>query len=605
MIEIAGLPAAIRVVPEEHGAWKEWAPKALAFRALAQERARRDPGAREDALARCAEDALYEFLVYGCIFEPRPRVLEDGSLRESGWYPMVPYHFQALLERWIESVMAIHPGMPDALLGRGDGLVEKARGMAGSWTFCGVWANRWRWSEGFVGGMMSYKQELVDKIDATETLFYKMRGYLGLNKHVPSFREMNVGGMGLSIPVRPPDYLVPPVVSDKLLLIANLERQNQILGYSTTELTTTGTRATALLLDEGAKFRAFKVVWNSSSAVTDNRFTNSSADTDYGTGFRDVARAAERSCANGTPGPSFLRLRPEMHPERDSVWREEIEARHSTDPFAARMLAREYDLDYEAGQGSHIYPRAQTIEPQPLVFHPGKQALDFCVDPGIRDMTAFHLVAYDPALHRYQLLASYANSGKPADFYASLVCASPLGAYDYGDEEYRIMEWFDQWGNRIRFWIGDPAGKARGGGQATSFYDDFRLATARITDGRRSVSIWCSDKKEFRHLDPRIAALRWMLDILDVNDQPDTIRTLEAVRDHRFRSTPERETTAPMAEPVRTWGHDRVTALEFYAAHRRVGTAVAMQQIAKPTRVKLGGKPWTTKHRAADPWKWR
>lgn len=605
-LEIAGLPAAVRDVPAEATAWKEWVPKALAYRTLMADRCLTDMGAREEAADACAADPLYEMLVFGCIFEPRPRMLADGAMREAGWYPWIPYPFQVRFVRWIEDILAAHPGTPEAKLGRGDGISEKARGMAGSWTFCGVFANRWRWADGFVGGMMSYKEDLVDELHSTDSLFYKVRGYLGLDKKIAPVREMKVGASSIAVPVRPPDWLVPPGIISKDLLIAHPERPNTLKGYTTTERTMTGGRATAVLLDEAAKFKQFKLVWNSISAVTDHRLANSSADTTYGTGFRDLAREAERACERGEVGPSFLRLRPDDHPERDSVWREEIEARHASNPFALQMLAREYDLDYEAGHGSHIYPSAQKIIPKPLLFHPGKQKLDFCIDPGIRDMTAFHLVAYDEAFHRYGLLASYANSGKPAEFYASLVMATPTGTYAYGDEEERIMDWFDQWGHLIRFWIGDPAGKARGGGSATSFYDDFRLATGRLSDGRRQVGIWSSDKKQFRYNAPRHEALRWLLDILDINDEPDTIRTLEALRDHRFRALEDgRETTSPMADPVRTWGHDRVCALEYYAAHRKVGSTVASLAPVEPTRVKLGGSPWQRRTKAAQPWKWR
>lgn len=608
--EIAGLRANIRVVPEEPEAWREWVPKALAFRAYQQDRCLKDNGARDDSLALCAEDPLYEFLVFGCVFEPRERVNADGEVRPPGWYPWIPYPFQVDLVRWIEQTMAASPGTPAARLGRGDGLAEKARGMTGSWTFCGYIGNRWRHLDGFVGGMMSYKEDLVDKRFSTDSLFFKLKGYLGLDNKILETRKMRVGTTTLDIPVKPPAWLIPdgysPREHSQDLLLVHPERPNSVNGYSTGERSGVGGRGSLMFLDEGAKFPAFPTVWNSMSAVTDHRLTTSSPDTSFGTGFRDLARHAEHALANGTPGPNFIRLRPDQHPERDAVWREEIESRHSANPFAVQMLAREYDLDYEAGHGAHIYPKAQSIEPKPLEFHPGKHSLDFTIDPGIRDMTAFHLISYDAAEHRYGLLASYANSGKPADFYATLVCATPSSAYDYGEEEYRIMEWFDRWGKNIRFWIGDPAGKARGGGQATSFYDDFRNATTRLTDGRKTIAIWSSDKKEFRYFEPRIAALRWLLDILDVNNEPDTIRTLEAIRDHRYRAMHEgRETTNPLGDPVRTWGFDRVAALEYFAAHRRIGNTLTSMAPVKPVRVKLGGTPWQNRKKPADPWAWK
>jgi hypothetical protein len=606
--EIRGVPASIREVPHEGGAWREWAERALAYRTQVHDRAR-DPKVRDEIIARCAADPCYEFLVVGCIFEPRPRANPDGSIRPAGWYPWLPYGFQVDTIRWVEDAMNATPGSADARLGRGDGVLEKARGMAGSWTFCGFVGNRWRHEDGFVAGMMSYKEDLVDKRYSTDSLFYKIKGYLGLDEKVPLFREMAVGGGTLRVPIRPPEWTVPEGFSPREhtqdLIIAHPERTNLIAGYSTGEKTGTGGRATMFVLDEAAKFTAFMTVWNSLNAVTDHRFALSSADTRQGTGFRDLARNADQACQKGTAGPSFLRLRPEAHPERDEVWREEIEARQSGIASAEESVMREYDLDYEAGHGAHIYPSSHLIEPRMLTFDPAVQSLDFCIDPGIRDLTAFHLVSYDPTVHRYGVLASYTNHSKPSDFYASLVMATPLGHHDYTDEDFRIMDWFANHGRSIRFWVGDPAGKARGGGQATSFYEDFFRATLAISDQRKGIMIWNSDKVEFRSLQKRHDALRWMLSIMDFNDTPDVVRTLNAVRDHRYRATnEERETTNPMAETVRHPGHDRVTALEFLAGHRRAGSTAAAMGVAPARRVTIGGTPWSNRKKAvAGTWK--
>jgi hypothetical protein len=206
--EIRGVPASIREVPHEGEAWREWAERALAYRAQVHDRAR-DPKVRDEILLRCAADPCYEFLVVGCIFEPRPRANADGSLRPAGWYPWIPYGFQVDTIRWVEDAMNAIPGSADARLGRGDGVLEKARGMAGSWTFCGFVGNRWRHEDGFVAGMMSYKEDLVDKRHSTDSLFYKIKGYLGLDEKVPPFREMKVGNGTLRIPVRPPEWMVP------------------------------------------------------------------------------------------------------------------------------------------------------------------------------------------------------------------------------------------------------------------------------------------------------------------------------------------------------------------------------------------------------------
>lgn len=593
---IAGLPPRLQVVPEGPD-WFAWRDQALLYRQHLREQCEVNLDVRRACMALAADDPCFDMLLFGCVFEPRDRL--D---RPKGWYPMVPFHFQVDIIRWLQDLVAAVPGTPRAMLGRGDGILEKARGMAGSWTCCAYAAHGWRWGDGFLAGFMSYKQEVVDKANLPDTLFVKIEGYLGLDERVPETRQITVFGKPMLTSVRPPKWLIPegydPNRHNNELLLTHPTRTNVISGYATTMRTGVGGRQTIMFLDEAAKFDAFAVVWQSMSAVTDHRVALSSADLRFGSGFRDLARVAERACRDETAGPAFLRLRPEAHPERDELWREETAARHAGIESAAEAMAREYDLDYDAGGGSHIYTRANQIEPVPLAFDPANEMLDFCIDPGIRDMTAFHLVKYDPGLGRYGVLASYANNGMPAEFYASLIVGQPLpGLYDYGPEEERLMEeWFIPHGSRIRLYVGDAAGTHRGGGNLSTFYGDLREASARLTDGKRPVVVWCSKDAEFTRLQPRISALRWLLEQCDFNDAPDVRRTLEAIREHRWKAIrDDRETTTISEAPVRTWGHDRVTALEFYAANRKHAAGLAKNAATAPApiRVTMSGKPRT------------
>jgi hypothetical protein len=605
MVElIPGLPPALAHVPDTLAAWEAWRDMVLAYRVLIREQADADETVRAEVSRLCAADAAYEMCVMGCVYEPRERV--D---RPAGWRPMIPYAFQVTVLRFIDEVYAAMPGTPGALLGRGDGVIEKARGMAGSWTVCAWAAHAWRHKPAVAIGLMSYKEDLVESADNPDALFYKVEGYLGISDKVPETIAMELDGEEIAVPMRAPAWHLPKGFSDannRELILSHPTRANVIVGYTTTERTTTGGRLSILFMDEGAKFKAFRTVWNSSSAVTDHRLSLSSADLTYGTGFRDIARAAERAQKSGGPGPAFLRVSIDLHPERDEIWRTELEARHSTDPFAALAFAREYELDYEAGHGAHIYTRAQEIEPVEIVFHPNEMTLDFCLDPGIRDMCAFHLVTHDAGTGRYGVWRSYAKNGVAADFYASLVIGQELGHYDYTDEELELMEDFARYGRYIRYWVGDPAGKARSQATATSFYDEFKRATGELTEGRRKIAIWSSDKPKYKQIGPRHDALRWLLPMLDFNETPQTRRTLEAVRDHRFAAEREgAERAAASTLPIRTWGHDRVTALEFYACHRRLGgdAARAGQRAAAQSapRFTMSGKP-ITRARASSVW---
>lgn len=601
MAIIPGLPKQLRVVPENPEDWREWRNRVLAYRILTRNRANTDVDFRRDVVAMAIDDPCYDFCVFGSVFEPRAR-----ENQPPGWLPMIPYHFQVDLVRWIEEILSVLPGTSSAKLGRGDGVMEKARGMAGSWTCAAYAATQWKYSDGFIGGFMSYKQDLVDKANNPESIFVKIDGYLGLDRRVPELRMLPVGEFGsLAVPIRSPEWMIPEGYDAQRhnhdLILAHPTKTNILSGYSTGPRTGVGSRQTVMFLDEAAKFDAFRVVWDSMSAVTDHRIALSSADTSFGTAFRDLARHAERSLRQNAPGPAFLRLKADIHPDRDEIWREEMSARHADSGMGQAAMAREYDLDYEAGNGALIYRKAQEIEPVALDFNPSSEIIDFCIDPGMRDMNAFHLVKYTPATGRYGLMASYANNGYPAEFYASLCMGELLvNQYSYGPEEERIADIFARYLPFIRLWVGDPAGKHRGP-NATSFYDEFRMATDRISDGKKVINIWNSNMAKFSHIDPRIAALRWLLDRMDINNTPDVRTTLEAIRDHRFSTFKEgRENTVVGKNPVHSWGHDRVTALEFYAANRK--NYVAMDDILAEQRKNgvirrsMSGKPMNRRH---------
>jgi hypothetical protein len=600
-VEILSLPSAIRTVPEDPENWFKWRDDALAHRVSFRAKCEKDQGARAFAVSAAAADPVYDFLMFGAIFEPRDRLNPDGTLRPKGWYPWIPYHFQVEMARTIEHVMGILPGSAEALLGRGDLVIEKARGMAGSWTVAGVVANHWKYDDGFVAAFSSYRADEVDKTNSTNTLFFKVEGYLGLDKRVHEFKPMRVGDAELLVPLRSPAWMVPagyaPAKHNHEFSLSHPEKTNLVAGYATTSEMFTSTRFTVVAMDELAKFYEAQDAWDGAHAVTDHRIGLSSAWLKNGPAFMRLAKSAREANDKGTAGPTYIRLKADVHPERDEVWREEAEARQSGSAAAKAALAREYDLDYEAGQGQvYMYRElAQQCPVKPLSFSPSTEKLDFCIDPGARAQTAFHLVKYNPDKHRYGLLASYANSMKTAEFYASLVTASPLYTkYTYGPDEERIMEWFAEWGPSIRFWIGDPAGKQVNGVTATSFYTEIYKETAKLTnapDGR-GIAIYSSDKPDFKSIDARREALNWLLPLLDVNDAPDTRTTLAGIMEHHVKSEPDRETTNVSALPVRHENHDKVTALEFLACYHKKRAGFVPEDAAAevPQRFSRGGK---------------
>lgn len=596
MASIDQLPRGLRHVPETKADWLAWREKAMLYRIVMRGKADADEGARNEVITLAAANPAYDALVFGVTFEPRARI---G--RPAGWYPLIPYGFQVRLFDWIDGVMSVLPGTPDARLGRGDGIVEKARGMAGTWTFCHYAGTGWLYKDSFVATFMSRIQDSVEKKNQTGTIFHKLEAGLGLDSKVPEFIKMLVDGREEVVQVRRPGWQIPEGYTAREnnteLTLSHPTKTNVITGTATTAVAGVGHRVGMWIVDEAAKFDEFRATWHSLTAVTDHKFALSSADIRYNTAFRELARVAEDAVKRGIAGPSFMRLLPADHPEQDELWEEEISARHAGMPGAREEMAREYFLDYEAGATNKIYPRAQLIVPKPLTYMPATETLDFTIDPGIRNMCAFHCIKYNPQFDRYGVMLSYANNGKPADFYASLVTASPLSQYyEYGEEEEKVMEFFELYGSRIRFFVGDPAGKSKVSGEKgklKSFYGDFHEATIELTDGRRPITIWSSDKPEYKNDDHRHSALNWLLERLDFNATPDVEMTLEAVREHRFKAVQsERDVITLPSGAVRFWGHDRVLAIEYYAAHRKLGFNAEVTGSAPVQRVGPSGKAY-------------
>lgn len=587
---ITHLPQKLRAMPREAMPWKLWRDRMIRFRAEALTAARDNEQAQQALITAARADGLFWLALFGVHFEPR-----DRAGRPKGWYPSIPMPFQARLWRFLEQVLAIGPGSPEAELGRADAIIEKARGMAGSYTICQFCAHKFQTEPGFTAGLVSYKADLVDKSNDPSTLFYKVLAQLGLQESVPEARFIRTeDGTDLLTPLRLPGWAQIAGWSKKQrieMALAHPTLGSYILGYTTTERTGTGGRLTVMINDEAAKFEAFRSTWDAQSAVTDHRIALSSADKRHGPAFRDLARSAEDAGKRQDAGPSFLRLEWDMHPEQDLIWRAEMEARHAQSPAA---LAREYDLDYEAGAASGIYRKqAERIALLPLTFKPTEQSLDFCIDPGVRNNTAFHLVSYDPISTRYALLESYANSGYPAEFYSTIITGTPLySVYDYTDEDEDVMATFRRWGHLIRFYVGDPAGNQRSQATATTFYEELAAAVYRLTDGRRSIAVATKTDEGARLLGRRIEDLRWLLGHFDVADTPRCRRTLAALKEYAFRAEDE-DRPGPDTEPKavqRFWGHDLVTALEFLAVHRRTATKAAAVPRAKPVRATLSGK---------------
>lgn len=583
---IPGLPEHLRTVPSDPGLWRVWQQQVRAYRELIRRKCLASEEMRQVQYELCRRDPVYFMTMFGVVFEPR-----DVEGRQPEWIPFIPFHFQVQYVRWIEHVAA-----QDAL-GRGDGITEKSREMGATWIFCMMIAHHWLFWPVFTCGCLSRRKEDVDSPGATGTIFSKIRATLGIERGIPDH-------------LRLPSWFLPrgfdPEFAgkhNKLNMLIHPTRTNNVRGEATTEHAGVSERTTWRFNDELARFREARSAWGNQQATTFHRFGISSADMASGQFFYNLARAGEAGLNKpNVPAPSFARLDYWLHPFHTEAWLENERSR-ADDPVT---FAREYEIDYFAGQGDYVYHRALAITPGAFPYEPRLGALYCIIDPGTSDPCAVVWVQEDRANHRYRVVEAFQNDGtEDAEFIASVLVGIPISnaGYDYGKypELLAIMEW--TYGLTVPVtYYGDPAGNARAGEGKRSFFDALRDKSGELTHKRHVVTVRTltsvpsaldtdRDVSARTHATRKLNTLK-LLPRLDVHESPGPVEVLTALQRSRYpelKDTTKR--TTPRLEPIHDeFSHFR-SCVEFFANHVVAFEAsTTAPRDRKPVRKSLGGK---------------
>lgn len=207
----------------------------LKFRRRLIQEAGSSEASAEEIWIMCARDPLFWINAFLWIYEPRtPAIL-----------PWITWAFQD--EGIAETYDAI---------GVHDILHEKSRDMGLSWMNLACVTHRWQFFENYNFLLVSRKDDLVDKSDDPDALFWKVDFLLA----------------------KQPSFLKPKIIekihrADKKLL--NPETGSIIAGEATTGDIGRGGRRTAILLDEFAMVANSQDVLNSTAANTNCRIFNS------------------------------------------------------------------------------------------------------------------------------------------------------------------------------------------------------------------------------------------------------------------------------------------------------------------------------------------
>lgn len=209
-------------------------------RRVLREAAKSEP-IRHDLYTRCRHDILFWMNTFVWTFAPK---LYPSQAR----YPFITYPYQ-------DHAMTILAGA----IGKHDVIIEKARDMGASWMCLMAMLHRWLFfhDQNFI--LVSRKEEYVDAAGDPKTLFWKV-----------DFALENL-----------PLWMRPVNMVRRHMHLANRDKNNVMVGESTTGDVAAGARPTAILLDEFARVPQGTKVLASTRDATNCRIFNS---TPQGTG---------------------------------------------------------------------------------------------------------------------------------------------------------------------------------------------------------------------------------------------------------------------------------------------------------------------------------
>jgi len=205
------------------------------YRRRCIERAKEDPAYANELWVMCSRDLL--FWVNTFVMTYNPRLVPKSTV-----IPWITYPFQD--PAFDEIKDAIELGF--------DELSEKSRDMGASWGYLIVIAWLWLFRQYQAFRMMSRNEDLVDKTEDPDALFWKV---MFIIKHLPSWMR--------------PEY------NKTHLHLKNLDNDSTMDGCSTTGDAARGGRCTAMLIDEFAAVVEGDAVLSSTRDVTKCRLFNS------------------------------------------------------------------------------------------------------------------------------------------------------------------------------------------------------------------------------------------------------------------------------------------------------------------------------------------
>jgi hypothetical protein len=575
---IPGLPDYLRAVPpapdgptdplaaQKRREWHDWAFDLRKYRVQRAQELKDDPSKIPFEVRKCALSPSYFMAMWAWLYEPR----QDTRFGiAAGTKPWLPFAIQVELIDWIEERMAAEGSDRD-------GVVSKSRDMGASWVFC-CWAlHGWLFKYPWNVLFLSRVQDLVDSKNS-DSLFWKIEFIM---RHLPDW-------------LLPEGFSLKNRTLNSELSLINPATLTEITGESTTSNSGRGGRYTAVVVDEAAKVPALNDVVSGVSATTFHTFLVSSESNELHTDFYSIGIGNKNTYRPGLFAMDWWE-HPLHTPEYMEEEKQRFEARGKIEDYY-----REYLRDPRAGGSSYVYPVAATLDIDPNVRYDEMGILYASIDPGYNDETA--IVWIQQQGPHYNVIASYQNRGREAEFYGSIITGKPaidpetgLEKFDYSERDRRLMAWtaklnpgYLKNGN----FFGDMNGKSVFGATQDSFYGVLRkLYAIRVNADRNDLGQLVSERSKARQIGPRIEFTRQMLPKFRFSSDYNAPFVLQCLTEAKFAPESGRATSEPKAPIHDDTSHMR-TAVEYFCAHlalrsslESVGKVLARQRAYQNSR---------------------
>jgi hypothetical protein len=557
MATIPGLPPELRIVPPapagpddpdreaKRQAWRVWRGKVSTWRDEQHRLCENRPDLQEMEREKCRRSTPYFLAVWGCLFEPRKRKQKVGYGGE-----FIPFAKQVdLLDTFRDCLSSEGEGPLSDLA------VSKSRDVGASWCMCGEAVKQWLFDQDVQIRIVSYKEELVES-KKSGSLFWKIDYLI---RHLPQW--------------------MVPQLNDVHLILTNLENGNVIGGEATTKRSVRGDRASWMFFDEAAVFEEFAEMWTGTVAAADTRVAVSSIHTEYGADFFNLSMNDEWPLEDR---PMRLAVDWWDHPLHDEAWLENEKKRYKLNEagFFREVLRNPFE-----GVKTYVYPEAHSAVPTAEYRYNPQLPQYNAIDPGVRDDFAVVFLQEDPGTGLVHVVDGYSSSGKPADYYGTVIVGIPEpGLWDYDSEAYRIMGFTKD--RKAGTTYGDMSGFNQEAATMDSVYArlakyGIHVTRDRLKDGKISQS-----RRVARSHKGRREAMRDLWPRLRFADTDGARRVLEAMKMHRYKPGDK----AVMSEekvPLHDWTSHFASCLEFYAVNKMLERQIVgaqMMPTAKPSR---------------------